>query len=173
MPVNPLSLSGQNPRSTFQRIVQFSGSTLYDGLGNEISPTGITSNIYNINNTFTGSPENSFAYTAGEAIGGGRSVFIAADSKVYVYKNTDMVAFGKFVGMSKGAASSGAQVQIQMDGLFTDVGFGYTPGDTYYVSSTGVPTNTPPTTGFVHVLGVGVDSNTLRLFDNTLEIELI
>jgi hypothetical protein len=176
-----LSLEGKKPKDTFQRLLQISGTTLYDGVGNEIPTTGFTTTVYvntgdtinEITNVFSGASDNVTILTAGEVIGGGRTVYVNDDGLLYIYRNTDMDAFGKFIGITKGAVNMNEQVQVQMMGVHTDVGFGYVSGETYYVSDTGLPTTVIPLSGFLHVLGVGLTPNTLRIIDNNLEIELL
>jgi hypothetical protein len=97
---------------------------------------------------------------AGENINGHRAVIVGSDGLAYLADSTDITHAGKVVGISTGAVTTGFEVNIQIAGKLTNPGWGLTPNSNYFFNSNGVLTATMPT-GFVQIVGVAQDSDTL------------
>jgi hypothetical protein len=66
-------------------------------------------------------------------------------------------------GMTLGAATSGATVNVQRVGSVTHSGWAWTPGEPVFLGTSGLPTQTPPSDGFVQVIGHAEAADTLFL----------
>lgn len=100
---------------------------------------------------------------ASEALGGHRVVRSTGAGTVG-YASSDNATHGDdTVGMTLGAAGIGAEVTVQRFGAVTFNGWAWTPGQPVFLGTNGLPTQVPPTTGFVQMLGHAESATTLYL----------
>lgn len=100
--------------------------------------------------------------TAGEALGGQKVVRSASGSAMLATSAT--AAHGAAViGITTGAATSGAQVGVQCAGLMTDPSFSFTPGGAIYCGTNGVLTQSVPTSGFILQVGVAISATSIMI----------
>lgn len=92
--------------------------------------------------------------TAGENLGGNRLTRLNASEQA-VYASADQITHAGFVfGMTLGAATSGADVDLMRSGELEEVSWNWTPGLPVYLGLNGVPTQTlPPEAVFSLVIG--------------------
>lgn len=64
------------------------------------------------------------------------------------------------VGVTLGAATAGADVQVQTDGVIEEGSWTWTPGPVW-LGLTGILTQTPPTSGFLCKVGIALGPTTL------------
>ena len=112
---------------------------------------------------------NIMAAVAGENISGGKAVIVYTDGLVYVYDISNEAHYGLSVGIAKTAATTGGAIDVFMNGIATEAGSGWVAGKKYYVSSTGVLTDTPPVTGLSKLVGVGTKTDSI-LITNIFEV---
>lgn len=91
--------------------------------------------------------------TAGEALGGHR-VVIASNGEAFYADSTDTDDVGLVRGITVGAVSSGATATIQVYGPMIEPTWNWTPDLPIYFTSTGVLTQTIPTSGFLQQVAV-------------------
>lgn len=89
---------------------------------------------------------------AGQALSALRVVRMVDGSAVYA-NSSDASQAGQAVGVTTQAAASGAVVSVRRDGRMSDSSWNWTYGNPVYFNSTGALTQTPPSTGFVQVVG--------------------
>ena len=106
---------------------------------------------------------------AGENISGGKAVIINTDGLVHVYDITNEAHYGLSVGIAKTAATTGNTIDVFINGIVTEGGSGWLAGIKYYVSSTGILSNTPPVSGLTKLVGVGT-ANDKILITNVFEL---
>ena len=108
--------------------------------------------------------------TAGEILFGHRVVRIA-NGMAYVTNCLDRNHVGEAIGLTTGAATVGQQVQIQLSGILTEDSWNFFPGRVY-LSQTGTLTSTPPTSGFLQLVGRAISPQTiLILLPNPIILE--
>jgi hypothetical protein len=101
--------------------------------------------------------------TASETLGGHRIVRSTGADTVG-YASSDNPDHGDDTqGMTLGAATSGATVNVQRVGSVTHSGWAWTPGEPVFLGTSGLPTQTPPSDGFVQVIGHAEAADTLFL----------
>lgn len=101
--------------------------------------------------------------TASETLGGHRIVRSTGADTVG-YASSDNPDHGDDTqGMTMGAATSGATVNVQRVGSVTHSGWAWTPGEPVFLGTNGLPTQTPPSDGFVQVIGHAEAADTLFL----------
>lgn len=100
--------------------------------------------------------------TAGAALGGHRAVYVLlSDGKAY-YANPDATA--RFtIGITTGAASSGAPVSIQCDGVMVEPSWSWSGSEVVWLGANGTLTQTVPTSGTAFQIGVPTGPTSLRL----------
>jgi len=98
--------------------------------------------------TLTSTEDLTLTGIAGEALGGQRLVRVGVDSKLYYADSSNTTFIGETVGMTLTSALIGASVQVKSLGLITEPSWTWTPGP-IYLSTNGLPTQAPPTQGFV------------------------
>jgi hypothetical protein len=95
--------------------------------------------------------------TAGEALGGHRVVYLSAADTVRLADSTNTARVGLIVGITTGAVVLGDPAEVQIAGLMTEPTFAFTPGPVYF-TSTGVLTQTVPTTGFIQQVATAISA---------------
>lgn len=101
--------------------------------------------------------------TAGTPIGGGKAVYIKPDQKVYLYDIDDPTCYERYIGVSETAATANSQIVIVVNGPLTNIGAGFITGTPYYIGTGGSLTSTPPLTGAIKQVGVGIDIDKLNI----------
>jgi len=81
---------------------------------------------------------------AGAALGGHRAVLLDADSQAQYASADDPDHFGRVVGITTGAAVSGAPVDVLRGGELVEPGWAWAPGLPVYLGINGVLTQVPP-----------------------------
>lgn len=97
------------------------------------------------------------AVTAAENLGGHRIVTVEG---FYASKDTATDKF-KVLGITTGAASSGAEATVQISGYLTEPGWNFTVGNPVFLSTNGHITQTAPTDGFCLIIGKPKTATTL------------
>lgn len=90
--------------------------------------------------------------TAGQALSALRVVRLVGGSAVYA-NSSDAAQAGQAVGVTTQAAAFGAVVSVRRDGRISDSSWNWTYGNPVYFNSAGALTQSPPTTGFIQVVG--------------------
>ena len=98
--------------------------------------------------------------TAGEALGGHRVVAINELNQA-VYASSDATRIP--VGITTGAAVSGAEATIQVSGELTEPSWNWDVTKPVFLGLSGLLTQTPPTAGTLAVIGFPTASNKLLL----------
>lgn len=97
---------------------------------------------------------------AGENISGQMVVILDTDNKIYKYNISNTAHYGKCIGISKTSASTGNNITVSVIGSeLLSSGSGWTTGVTYFVSSASLLTSTPPTTGLLKRIALGIDTD--------------
>jgi hypothetical protein len=98
---------------------------------------------------------------AGEALGGHRAVYIAADGKAYYAGPTTHARLCS--GITTGAASIGTTATIQTDGEIIEPSWSWIDSEVVWLAATGLLTQTVPTTGMAFQVGVPMGPTRLRI----------
>lgn len=101
------------------------------------------------------------ASVAGEDLSGHRMVRIESGSAWYA-SNADQSHAGKVAGITTGAAVATDPVSVQTQGLMTEPSWSWTPGPVY-LGADGALTQTPPTSGFLLIVGRAIDTTKLLI----------
>ncbi|MBI3257875.1 MAG: hypothetical protein HYZ54_00085, partial [Ignavibacteriae bacterium] len=94
---------------------------------------------------------------ASENLGGHRIVTVEG---YYASKDTSVDKF-KILGMTTGAVSIGEAAQVITHGSITESSWNWTVGNPIFLSTNGLLTQTPPTSGFRMIIGIPQTSNTM------------
>jgi hypothetical protein len=108
-----------------------------------------------------GGGSDTYTGIAGEDLGGGKLVYLSA-GKFYLYDANDTALADAAFGITKGAAVTDAPVDIQISGVFTEVGLGLNPDAEYYAGLTGLLTDTP-TFAVCTFIGIALNSDSLKI----------
>lgn len=105
---------------------------------------------------------STFTGTAGENLGGGKLVYLNA-GKFYLYDANNASLADLAFGITKTAAAINASVDVQMSGVFTEVGLGLTPDTDYFAGTNGllVTNSTPYTTSTL--VGIAMTADSLKI----------
>jgi hypothetical protein len=98
---------------------------------------------------------------AGENISSGMAVVVWKDDKIYKYNTGDINHAGISCGVSKTSALIGEQITIvPPENQITEVGSGWSAGNSYYVGSNSLLTTIPPISGISKKIatGIGIDT---------------
>ena len=109
-----------------------------------------------------GVSSDSLIITAGEALGGDRAVYVAADGKAY-YADQSNATARLVCGVTTGAAASGAAVTVRIQSTLVEPTWAWTVSDIVWLSTTGLLTQTVPTSGYLVQVGVPVGPTQLRI----------
>jgi len=104
------------------------------------------------------SSDSGFELATNSDIGGNRAVTLDSEYAAYA-DHTDLTKSA--VGISMGAVVAGTAVVIQSGGKMTVTGAGWTVDGLIYVGVNGTLTQTPPTTGFLQVIGKAYKSDVI------------
>lgn len=110
-----------------------------------------------------GSDERYVSRIAGHDISGHMALRLDSDGE-FIYCDSSNVAHANtLIGVSTGAATTGASCQAQRFGLLTEPTWTWTPGNSVFVGTAGVLTQTAPTSGFVCEVGYAVSATILYI----------
>lgn len=105
-------------------------------------------------------------FPAGVALGGNRVVRLDAGDVVYA-DNTVAADANRVLGITTGAVSLGAPARIQVSGLMTEVSWSWTPDAPIFLSTTGLLTQAPPTSGFSLIVGFATSATQMFIGPKT------
>lgn len=91
-------------------------------------------------------------FPAGENLGGNRIVALRG-GQLFHADTTDPADLGQVVGMTTSASLSGQDTIVQFLGAITEPSWSWVPNSAVYFNSSGVPTQTEPTSGFSQIIG--------------------
>lgn len=111
------------------------------------------------------------AYVSSAGVGGNRAVRLDAGDLIYA-DNTVPGDGNRVLGITVGAASAGSSALVQTEGLMEESSWSWTPDAPIYLSTTGLLTQTVPTSGFVLILGFAT-SPTQMMIEVKMPITLI
>jgi hypothetical protein len=93
---------------------------------------------------------------------GGQRVVVLDDSEKVIYADRSIVAHAdKILGVTTGAAVTGADATVQTYGEMDDPSFAFTPGGAVYASVNGLMTQTAPSSGFSRAVGYAMAATKL------------
>lgn len=97
---------------------------------------------------------------AGADLGGHRFVVASAGGWMYA-DNATVANAGLVLGVTTGAIVNGASGYITTEGEITNTGWAFDIAKNIFLGSTGLVTQTPPSTGVLTVVGVPIDATTM------------
>lgn len=97
----------------------------------------------------SGSGSGSSTFTAAENIGGQRFVKLNALGEVALADSGTLTDKDKVIGITETAVTVGNTVEVLFLGNLKDAAFSFTAGGTLFLGSSGVITQTSPTSGFI------------------------
>lgn len=100
-------------------------------------------------------------YVADGAIGGQRVVRATTAGKVGYVDPSDPAQAHAAIGLTMGAATDGASINVQFSGEMTEPSWAWAANQPIFAGANGVPTQTPPTTGFQAAIGVAISATSL------------
>lgn len=93
-------------------------------------------------------------YLADGALGGQRVVRATTAGKVDYVDPSDPAQAHAAIGLTMGAAADGAPINVQFSGEMTEPSWAWTANLPIFIGANGVPTQTPPASGFQAAIGV-------------------
>ena len=103
---------------------------------------------------------SSYTGPAGQDLNGGKLVYLNAGA-FYLYDASVESLADMAFGITQGAAKSGALVNVQMAGIFKEVGLGLMQGQIYYAARNGLISTTPGKV--VTVVGIAIDADNIKI----------
>lgn len=104
----------------------------------------------------------SLTFPAGAALGGHRAVRLLNGAAIYA-SNDAPDDRNLVVGITRGAAVEGDDVVIQSVGLMAEPSWSWTPDRQVFLGLNGLLTQTPPTSGFILIIGIAVASDQILI----------
>jgi hypothetical protein len=119
-----------------------------------------TSNINVVNTNISVGAEGTqyLSKVAGEALSGHRMVVLNSAGKAVYADNTTMTHVSKVLGMTVGSAVLDAAIDILRWGELEEPSWSWTLDLPIFLSTSGLLTQTPPTTGFSQIIGFPVSA---------------
>ena len=108
-----------------------------------------------------GGVSNVMEYVADGALGGHRIVRATTAGKVGYVDPSDPDQAHAALGLTTGAVADGALASVQFAGPITEPSWSWTPNLPVFVGAAGVPTQTPPSSGFHATVGVAVSATSM------------
>lgn len=109
-----------------------------------------------------GQPGASYlAYVADGALGGRRVVRATAAGKVGYVDPSDSAQAHAAIGLTMGAAADGAPINVQFLGEMSEPGWDWVVNQPIFAGANGIPTQTPPATGFQAAIGVATSATSM------------
>lgn len=109
-----------------------------------------------------GSPD--IALTAGETLSGHRVVVAGLGGVLYA-QPSNVAHADAVVGITTGAAISGASVMVRGSGDMTEPSWSWTAGQPLFVIANGQLSHTPPISGWVQMFAVALTATRIKLTD--------
>ncbi len=110
-----------------------------------------------INNTIiSGGGSSLITKKAGESLGGHRIVRAYNEDKVLYASNSDLSQLHNILGLTTGAASIGSDVAVLVSGEIIEPSWNFTQDQYVYLGLNGQLTQTPPSSGFLLVVGTAI-----------------
>lgn len=106
-------------------------------------------------------------FIAGVIINGGKALIMDIDGKVYPFDITDESHYDKYVGIAETAANQDDICTVVINGEVKTLGSGWLVGIPYYIAATSFLSSTPPSTGIVKQIGVGISNDTILITNGT------
>lgn len=103
----------------------------------------------------------SITRAAGQDLSGHRAVRVAGEEAFYASADTQVHA-GRVVGITTGAALTGADATIQVGGEMTELSWSWSDGP-IFLGLDGQLTQTPPTAGFVQQVATAITSTRILI----------
>jgi hypothetical protein len=97
---------------------------------------------------------------AGTVLSGGRVVAVVNGVAQLVSRDSE-TGLNALAGVTLGATLEGAPVQVQTGGRIIDPAFAFDAGEPVFLGIGGLPTQTPPTTGWCVQIGHAESATTL------------
>lgn len=111
-----------------------------------------------------GPPGNSnVSYTAGVALGGHRAVVLDASENAIYADHTNLAHADKVIGITTGAVTAGDAASIQTEAEITEPSWSWTLDQPIFLGATGLLTQTPPSSGFLLVMGFPISATKMFL----------
>ena len=108
-----------------------------------------------------GGVSNVMEYVADGALGGHRIVRATTAGKVGYVDPSDPDQAHAALGLTTGAVADGALASVQFAGPITEPSWAWTPNLPVFIGAAGVPTQTPPSSGFHATVGVAVSATSM------------
>lgn len=141
-----------------------------------LTPTGVEEYVTDRNGDFlkvqTYPSSVNRKMEVGVVINGGKAVMCDTDGKIYPFNIANPYHYDKYIGVAQTSTNYGDLCTVVISGENSLIGSGWTKGTPYYIGSTSFLTSTPPTSGWVQQVGVGIDENTILIIPQK-GIELI
>lgn len=102
-------------------------------------------------------------FTADGALSGHRAVRPTTAGAVGYASSAVAADANSVLGITTGAAATGAAINVQASGEMTEVSWNWTPGLPVFLGTNGLLTQTPPVSGFQLVLGVAISPTKLAI----------
>ncbi|MFN7152925.1 MAG: hypothetical protein ACK4OE_04470 [Acidovorax sp.] len=100
-------------------------------------------------------------YLADGALGGNRVVRATTAGKVGYVDPSDPAQAHAAIGLTMGAAADSGPINVQFSGEMSEPGWAWVPNLPIFAGANGVPTQTPPATGFQAAIGVATSATTM------------
>jgi hypothetical protein len=101
-----------------------------------------------------------YIFQAGENVSEGRAVILDND-QVFLFDPTDATHYNRALAVTKGSATSGANVTVQLFGKMISAAFSFTPDLPVFAAASGVLSHTPNPSGAAQYIGVSTAADTL------------
>jgi len=108
-----------------------------------------------------GGVSNVMEYVADGALGGHRIVRATTAGKVGYVDPSDPDQAHAALGLTTGAVADGALASVQFAGPISEPSWAWAPNLPVFVGAAGVPTQTPPSSGFHATVGVAVSATSM------------
>jgi hypothetical protein len=100
-------------------------------------------------------------YFADGALGGQRVVRATSAGKVGYVDPGDPAQAHAAIGLTMGAAADGASINVQFSGEMSEPSWSWTANQPIFAGANGIPTQTPPATGFQAAIGVAISATAM------------
>ena len=105
--------------------------------------------------------DDTVQHIAAISLGGHRLVVLNSSSQAIYADNSNLTHKDKILGLTTGAVTAGATATIQTYGEISEVSWSWTLDLPIYASTDGLLTQTPPTTGFLVIVGFPISTTSM------------
>lgn len=109
----------------------------------------------------TGGTSSDLSIVSAIALGGHRIVVPDSNGKAIYADNTISSHANKVLGMTTGAVVEGGTATVRVEGEITEISWTWTLDTPVWLSTNGLMTQTPPTTGFSLIIGFPISATKL------------